>query len=466
MTRLVKSRWRSVVLSLAWPLLANAPTMLLAQETVPPLSVPTLNAPPAEDPSPADSNAPLSVPPAPGLLPPLPPMPIEMVPQKSQPYLSPPIPNGQMPTEIIDPNGATTVSMAPPPIMFRASDILRPDIVRGANYEINEKVTLDRYRFVFDIKTTWGNVEAHGMPMLELRLGEIRAIQRAKIISRDPQFVDGVLHAIKMTPKGALVVISEPVSTVRRFPEGFKRIYHTRYNEFDKRAGCDVRRRVAVEIGCDPETTNPILIPLLDEMAKKKGAGSIAAQVGMNFGLQGISALPVAAQFKESLATKLPHEIHPEIEKELISLGVSPETSSRFVLAQQFTTTQKLIFLFYLRRLPGEHRAALVEGAVDTTTEAEAIGSVHELKLILDASRSLQPVRYEYLGLPVAILKDGMNMIITSADYIHASPDLDQMVAAYRRSYPGRPAILYTSGRVTPEAQDIFRTAGIQVLQR
>ncbi|MGE3313921.1 MAG: hypothetical protein AB7O26_02310, partial [Planctomycetaceae bacterium] len=158
--------------------------------------------------------------------------------------------------------------------------------------------------------------------------------------------------------------------------------------------------------------------------------------------------------------------ILPEIEKELTGLGVAPETASRFTLSQQFTTTQKLIFLFYLRRLPGEHRAALVEGAVDTMTEAEAVASVHELKLLLDASKSLQPVRYEYLGVAVAVLKDGMNLIVSSADYIHASPELDQMVASYRRNYPSRPAVLYTSGRVTADAQDVFRTAGIQVLQR
>lgn len=461
MTRLVKEFGRGALwlAVLSW---SAAPASLAAQDLFAPPPVPPLSAPPAEEPAQGEAGSPAL----------LPPLPIEIVPQDPPSGSSvPPLPPEVLSPVILPPggvdaNGAAIGTIASPAMMFRASDILRPEILRGPNYEIDEKVTLDRYRFVFEIKTSWGSVEAHGMPMLQLRLSEIRAIQRAKIISRDPQYIDGVLHAIKMTPKGAYVVVTDPVGSVRRFPEGIRRVYHTRYNEADKRAGCDVRRRIAVEIGCDPETTNPILICLLDEMARKQGMGSIAAQVGMNFGLYGISLLPVTAQFKETLANKLPHEIHPQIEQELIGLGVTPETAARFTLSQQFTTTQKLVFLFYLRRLPGQHRAALVEAAVDTATEAEAVAAVHELKLLLDTSKSMPPVRYEYLGLPVAVLKDGMNLIVTSADYVHASSDLMIMVASYRRSFPSRPAVLYTSGRVTPEAQDLFRAAGIQVLQR
>ncbi|MGE3315310.1 MAG: hypothetical protein AB7O26_09350 [Planctomycetaceae bacterium] len=280
MTRLVKAfRWPST-LGMLLSMLALFSGALEAQETFPPSSVPTLDAPPAEDPPPSESTTQPGQFDAPTSVPPVPPPPIEIVPQEPQsgPTL-PPLPPEMLAPGASIPEGTMVNSIAHPALLFRASDILRPDVVRGANYEIREKVRLDRYRFVFEVQTTWGSVEAHGMPMLELRLSEIRAIQRAKIISRDPQFVDGVLHAIKMTPKGAFVAVSDPVGSVRRFPQGLKRIYHTRNTEADVRAGCDVRRRIAVEIGCDPETTNPILICLLDEMSRKKGMGSIAAQV-------------------------------------------------------------------------------------------------------------------------------------------------------------------------------------------
>lgn len=353
-----------------------------------------------------------------------------------------------------------------PSLVFRASDILRPNVLKGPNYEILEKVTLEKYRFVFEIKTTWGTLEARGMPMLEVRLAEIRAIERAKLISRDPQLIDGILHAIKMTPKGAYVMVTDPVGSVTRLPRGLTRVVMTRYIEADRRAGSDVRRRIAVEIGCDPETSNPILTQLLNEMALQKGIGSLAAQIGMNVAAPGLALLPVTGQFKETLANKLPHEINPQIEAELADLGVKPETRTRFILSANFTTTQRLVFLYYLHKLSGDNKAALVEGAVDTSSESEALSAIHELKLFLDASKSLRPLRYEYQGLPVAVLNDSTNLIVTSADYINASPELDEMLAAYRKTTPDKPTIFYTSGRVAPDTRASFHSAGVQLLQR
>jgi len=452
MTRLVKLLCVGVGLSAG---AFDAARLCAQTEEGPNLSAPLVDAPPAEESETDGADAPLYAPA---------PQPFDAGASDAVPTV-PSVP--PLPPAYAGPQSEVVLQpAAPAPLLFRASDILRPEVLKGAHYEIGPKVTLENYRFVFEVRTNWGMIKAHGMPMLELRLQEMKAIDRARLIARDPQLIDGILHAIKMTPKGAYVVLTDPIGSIRRIPQGLQRTISTPFIEADQRAGSDVRRRIAVEIGCDPETTNPILVRLLDEMSMQKGIGSLAAQVGMNVALPGLALLPVTAQFKETLATKLPHEIIPIIDAELAELGVAPATRARFTMSRHYTTTQKLVFMHYLRRLPGEHRAALVEGAADVSSEAEALSAVYELKMLLDLSKSLRPVRYEYLGLPVAVVHDGSNLIVTATDYIHASPQLDEMLAAYRRNYPEKSSVMYISGRVTPEAQAAFRAVGIQVLQR
>jgi len=302
--------------------------------------------------------------------------------------------------------------------------------------------------------------------MLEVRLAEMRAIDRARLIARDPQWIDGILHAIKMTPKGAYVAVTDPVGSVSRIPRGVVRLAMTTFVDADRRAGSDVRRRLAVELGCDPETSNPILCQLLNEMSLRKGIGSLAAQLGMNIALPGLALLPITGQFKETLANKLPHQINVDIDTELCEMGVKPDTRTTFIQSPNFTTAQRLVFLFYLRKLPGDNKPALVEGAADTHDESEALSAIHELKLLLDAGKSLRALHYEYLGLPVAVLNDGTNLIVTSADFIPASTDLEKLIADYRANYPDKPTVLYTSGRIAPDAQAVFHAARIQALQR
>ncbi|MEX0714983.1 MAG: hypothetical protein WD066_00270 [Planctomycetaceae bacterium] len=349
--------------------------------------------------------------------------------------------------------------------VFRASDLLPAELLRGPNYEIDEEVPLRGYWYDFRLKTKWGDLPARGMGMLELRIREMHAVERARRLSRDPQFVEGVLGNLTAAPRGALIILKEPVSTLKRAPKGLEHSVSPFINKVDRRAGSNTRRRFAAEIDCDPETTNPVLEGLLDQMARRKNIGTMVGKAGLGLALPGLGLLPTTAEFKDAVANKLPHEINQALDRELADLGVDDEVRHAFLHGEQYTTTRRLYYVKRLRSLENvENRAALVSAASQARTESDGMAILREMQMLY-AAHAQQPFRrVESIGLPLGIRADGTHVLICPVDHLWDSAEAAQVIATYRQRHPTAPTVLHAAGHVEPEAAARLSQAGIAVL--
>ena len=100
--------------------------------------------------------------------------------------------------------------------------------------------------------------------MLDLRLREMYAIERAVRMNRDPQLIGSFLGTIDDSRRGAKVILTDPVGSVLRIPKAVGAGINDYVNVQNRRSGGEIRRRVAAELDCDPETTNTVLATLLD----------------------------------------------------------------------------------------------------------------------------------------------------------------------------------------------------------
>jgi hypothetical protein len=233
----------------------------------------------------------------------------------------------------------------------------------------------------------------------------------------------------------------------------------------DRRAGPANRRKLATELDCDPETTNPVLKKLLDEMSLKLGGGSLVTQAAMSF-VPGLSVLPTTAQMKETIANSPPSVINDEIDKELEAAGVEKSIRSRFRYSASFTTMQRLHLMSQFRALDGvQNRAALIEGAAEAHTEAEAFSSTREGKMLVDI-REQKPIRRpEFVGLPLAVLDNGTHVLVCTYDYVTNTQEVGDGVAAYRASNPNVPTVFVTAGRVSPAARKTLEFARFRIVE-
>ena len=368
-----------------------------------------------------------------------------------------------VPTELAPlPQSATP---AGPPLVFRTADIVRPDLLRGTNYRLGEYAPLVDYRFQFEIETTWGTIPAQGMAMLGLRLCELKSIEYgSRIAHKNPMFVEGAFQVAAKTPEGAYLLVTDPIDSVYRTAVGIKRIVLARWSPNGERANCEARRRLACLLSCDPETRNPVLLCLLDDMSANAAAGWLTADVALNFGLPGLGALAANAEFKRSMAMKSTREIEADLDASLIALGVPPAIRTGFFSADCYTTTQRMAFVYYLRKLVGiEDLPSLVAGAADTINESEVLAAIQELQLLVELRCTHPIARVGFAGLPMVMLSDGSQMIVSSADYLVDSPRIAQMITRYRADFPAAPTTLVTLGRVSAGAEQQFLAAGISV---
>jgi hypothetical protein len=356
-------------------------------------------------------------------------------------------------------------SSAGPSLVFRTADIVRPDLVRGVNYRLAEYAPLVDFRFQFEIETPWGTIPAQGMAMLGLRLQELKAIEYGSRIARkNPMFVEGAVQVACKTPEGAYLLVTDPIDSVYRTAVGLQRIVLAKWSPNGERANCEARRKLACLLACDPESRNPALRCLLDDMSANASAGWLTADVALNFGLPGLGALAANAEFKRMMAMKSTREIQADLDAALIALGIPGASRAAFLASDCYTTTQRMAFVYYLRKLVGtENLASLVAGAVDAINESEALASIQELQLLVELRRTHPIVSVSFVGLPIVVLTDGSQMIVASADYLVEGPRIAQIIARYRADSPAAPTTLVTLGRVSVGAEQEFIAAGICV---
>lgn len=359
---------------------------------------------------------------------------------------------------------AQVATRTPSETEFEARDLLSESILSGEHYRIESAVTLKNHHYEFVIVTRWGKLPARGLNMLHLRLHELDAIERALRERWAPKELEGAFRTLRKTPEGALMILADPIGTIFRTPKNLKRLAAPALNEQDRRAGIDVRRRLAAKLGCDPETSNPILKMLLDELTLREKAGNLAGKIGLSAVVPGLGLLSLNADMQNDIVNLLPSEINAKIDAELSQLGSPADVRKRFLESRAFTTTGRLVFMSQLRKMrqiPGA--VSLVENASTAQDETQALGVLEENWMLLKLIEKHPKLEISFIGLPVATLEDESVSVLASVDYLSESQYFETLRETLRRRYPTQKIELQLAGRASESARRLLTESKISV---
>ncbi len=318
------------------------------------------------------------------------------------------------------------------------------------------------------IRSDFGTITAQGRPMLGLRLRELKSIEAATKLDKYPLVVDGILTPLRDTEKGLDLIINEPFESLERAPKGLGLMVDQYTDPADVRAGAPARRKLAVALDCDPETRNPVLKKLLDELSLHVLGGSLLTEGAMYLiPVPGLGVLPMTAQMKELIVNSPPSETNRQIDKELEAAGVESSIRFRFRYSTAFTTVQRLQLMEQFRALEGvRNRAALIEVAAEAHNEAEALNAIRKGKMLADI-REREPIRLlKFVGLfPLAVLNSGTQVLICPYDYVTTTREVNDYLDAYRASNPDVTTVLVTAGRVSPAVLKRLESARIRIVE-
>ncbi len=360
-------------------------------------------------------------------------------------------------------NAAPQTAVASDEPVFSASSLLDSKILRQPSYQIDEKVPLREHRYQFQIRSQHGTFSAAGVYMLEKRLREIHAIDEVAKMADGPVVIKEALQTLRTTPDGAETLLADPVGTLKRLPRGFERLAADRLNRQDRRAGGSQFRHLALSLGVDPETRNPVLRNILSNVSQRQAIGSAASKYALGAAVPGLGLLATLENFKQTVAEKSPHEISAEVNARLFAANVWEPVGKEFAYSPRYTSMEKLAFLHYFDQLKGvEGIGLMVLKANKDSTEADILMRLAEMRLLAELHKTSTVKNVLDYGLPIAVTADDRIIGVCSVDYLLDSSSVRRSAVEFRKANPNRDLTLLTTGYPSPRAAKVFADAQIR----
>jgi hypothetical protein len=394
-----------------------------------------------------------------------------------------------------EPSPAPDVSFEELPDL-NASDILKPEVVKGPHHTVRGPVSTFSGANRFMIDSEYGVFEADGNEMLLRRINEINAIARLKEVSRTDEYKAALVRSAKAPAAAAKRIANDPIGTLESAPKGIMKFMSRagesvkglgKKSDSDKYEGgkleqisgfSDTKRKVAIELGVDPYSSNTVLQHELNEIARAAFAGgatfSLATlPVGGAAGV-GLTTTEVSDSLEQALREKSPGDLKALNRKYLLGIGVSEKEADRFFANGAFSPTAQTAFILNLRALEGvADRRAFVKLAAETSsTETDAIFCTQTAALMSKLHKSDVPLaRITAIGgFPVCVAKDGSVVVALQWDYAAWTPTAAAFAEKLQRlggeSGAHKRVLVAISGQSSPRLQEELQSRGFTLRDR
>ena len=352
----------------------------------------------------------------------------------------------------------------PPPVL-KASEVLPAAALKGEHHEVIEEVHNDGYMNRFRIASDFGRFEAHGAPMLAVRVQEIGALAELAELSKAKVFADSALTAITSQVTTVREFAERPAETVKGIGDGLGRMWKRakrtagevkddlqeakKGQEAKKETGGETggkqdqaaaaarsyakkyfgstaaERRWAEKLGVDPYTTNETLRKGIREVARVDAAGGFSVKLA---GLPSIPGAGVIGSVNKLVWGKDPGELKELNTKQLAAMGADKALIGRFFDNPFFLSpSRQTRFVSALADLEGvADRAVAVELAAAVESEEGALYQLGTAVMLgwLHGGEAplarLAPVRV----IPAALTADGRLAVAGPMDHTVWTEDL------------------------------------------
>src|SRR5437667_9231006 len=325
---------------------------------------------------------------------------------------------------------------------LKASETLKPELLKGPHYVIRDPVPTESGMNQFTIDSDFGVFEADGNEVLLQRLKEIGAIARLREVSRTDEFKKSLVSAAKSPLNSAKNIARDPAQAISNVPKGIMK-FLGRAKETVENVGkggnddagegnrmkdaigySDKKRKIALQMGIDPYSTNPVLQKQLDDVAWASWAGGFTFNVA-TFPISGpvgaaLTVTNLNGTVADLLREKSPSELEQINRATFRAMGASASDIERILHGGAFTPTEFTSFAWNLKALKGvANRGAFVKAAAQkSTTETDALFCVYTAALMNQIHEKTPIARIVMLrDFPICFARAGTIIVALQWDY-------------------------------------------------
>lgn len=374
------------------------------------------------------------------------------------------------------------------PPVFRAADVLPPQMLTGPQYQVGAQVTNDGLMNHFRITSDFGAFEAHSDAELAKRVQEIAAIGKLKQLEGSAEFGKAVVAAGGQVVEGAEALVTKPVATIGGIFEGAGTLLRrsgdavfgdpkSRYEDNAVQAVSGVskkKREFAAEVGVDPYSSNQVLQDALTRVARAAAAGNILASgalaaVGGGAGTF-VSVTGGSQTLNDVLRTTPPTDIRRADREKLQKMGINSDLIDVFQANVNFSPTYQMLLVDALDRMGGvAGREVVLKIAIGADSDALCMLRQRQVRMYAAYHQQMQPLeRFVAVGnLMIARTRDGRTVVAVPADYLAWTESLNQSVAGAEgplKAVAGTGAReLWLGGTISPLARKTLEAQGWKV---
>ncbi len=379
---------------------------------------------------------------------------------------------------------------------LQASEILKPDILKGPHHTVREPVPTFSGTNQFVIDSEYGVFEADGNEMLLRRVREVNAIAELKDISRGEQFTNALITAAKGPLKSAKNIIHDPAGSVSNMGKGamkfmrgvgnsVKNVGKNKEDNNDREGSkaesligySRTKRKIAINMGIDPYSTNTVLQHELEEVAWASWAGGFTF-TAVTFPISGPVGVALTVTNVNGALGQLLHEKSPDELKaingaSLRAMGVNEKDIARLLNSDAFSPSAATAFVLNLKTLKDvENRGAFVRAAGEkSSNESDALFCVQTAVLMGQIHSHTPLARIVMLGdFPVCLAQDGTVIVALQWDYAAWTPGAatftDEVQKLANEHGSKKPVMVVLSGQMSPRLQQELQKRGFTVQDR
>lgn len=339
------------------------------------------------------------------------------------------------------------LSMQPPyvhaefenPGILSAQSFLKPELIKGEHYTVNENVHNDGILNHYDINSSFGPFKAISTSSLIILIREIEAIAEMKKIETDDTAIASLKQSGKNTAEGVKNLVNDPQGTLESAAAGVSSLFNRARETVGKRetTGAEDNRvaqlvgfskskgEIATRFGVNMYSRNERLQEELDRLAWADYLGGLGVGVATSV-VPGVGGLLLttsgtARLLNEAINTTPASELWLQNKNKLLAMGMNEDTIELFLNNPDFSPALQTVMVTALDSMQGVENLELY---LKISLQA---GDPAMAKIITESSvmtagyhKNIAPLKHlsPMARLALAEKKDGTIVVVMPNDHI------------------------------------------------
>ena len=379
--------------------------------------------------------------------------------------------------------------------------VLGPALLSSGNHRVRDEVRTRENWLEFEIESDFGSYTALSIPMVAVRVHEIRTLAQAveQFRRNNQQLAESLRGMLEVGADSVGDILTSPLSTTSQIVKQFQVNVGKTFDELregspeaeGKSAGgrsiydgfepgdpilASHKRNVASQLDLDFYSSNPRVQEFLDTVAAARGAGQVSAGVVTISLPQGQVYRPAGGQVDSSVRAAMTHntirQLYARNLDRLVSSGVPEELANSFLSHPVLSPSHKTRLTEQVAHLDGvENRGALLRAALSAGSEEEALSFVQIGKLLFaynERSGSLKSI-VSAGHMVLATTRDGAIAVMLPLDVLYWNRETREVFSglqAFARAKGFKRHAIISSSIITESAKSGLYALGFELEER